>query len=55
MTQTLEIKGKYLSVAIKSDYTKNFKEFELVYLATQILKAYSIGNLKDLLTKLEVE
>lgn len=54
-TQTLKIEGCLIEIQIKSffKHTK-FKEAELILMASQMLKAYSLTTLKESFNKLEV-
>jgi len=51
-TQQLRIIGNYISVTIDSNFTKKYTQAELILMATQIIKAYSINNLREELEKL---
>ena len=50
--QQLRIVGNYMSVTIDSNFTKKYSQTELILMATQIIKAYSINNLREALEKL---
>jgi len=51
-TQQLRIIGNYLSVTIESNFSKKYSESELILMASQIIKAYTLNNLKAEFEKL---
>jgi len=51
-SQTLQIKGQYMTISIENRFSKKFSEAELLLMASQMLKAYSQTNLKQQLDKI---
>jgi hypothetical protein len=53
--QNLEIKGSYVTINIKSEFSKTLSKEQLVLIAASMLKAYTMTDLKEQLAKFDVK